>query len=332
MAGEIFRNWRILAATLFSAVLIASAYLLARGIELPPAAQASTETALLQAIATKDTSGDGLPDWEKSLYGIPIQATTTDYFNLGMTDGEAVARGLVVPKAVVNIPIATSTASYAGRGTLTSSFAQNFFALYLAAKQANGGNNLTTDQTNALAAEALNQLAQSFSPAAESKTAADMKISGTGPAALRTFAAAAEAVFQENRGTATTSEIQSLEDAVQNGDTGALTQLVSTAQIYRKYAAGLTAIPVPQELAGDDIALINAMLLRSEVDYDLAQVNTDPLATLVALQQFSQTESTFYTVFSDIAGTYASSGVVLPAGTPGASFVNLIANTSGTAP
>jgi hypothetical protein len=327
--GQILRNWRVLAATLFSAVLVVGAYIFARGIESPPVAQASTETALLQAIATKDSSGDGLPDWEKSLYGIPINSTTTDYFHLGMTDSEAVAKGLIVPKAIADISVATSTPT---GGTLTDAFARNFFALYLSAKQANSGVDLTADQTNTLAAEAMNQLSQTFIPTADFKTTADIKIFGTGPDALRAFAVAAEAVFNRHMGTTTTSEMQSLQEVMQNGDAAAVAQLASAAQIYRNYAAGLAVLPVPQEIAADDLALINAMLLRSVADDAFTRVNTDPLSAMLALQQFSQTESAFWNVFADIGTVYAAAGVSLPTGTPGASFVNLIANSSRATP
>ena len=111
MGGNVSLNWRTIVAALFSVVLVVGAYVLARGIELPLTAQASTETALLQAIATRDSTGDGLPDWQKALYGIPLNSTTTDYFNLGMTDGEAVARGLIVPKAIADIQVTTSSDS-----------------------------------------------------------------------------------------------------------------------------------------------------------------------------------------------------------------------------
>ena len=92
---------------LFSTVLVVGVYMFARSVESPSLAQASTEAALLQAIAAKDSDGDGLSDWEEQLYG--TSPTTTDTFKLGMTDGEAVARGLVVPKAIADIPIATSS-------------------------------------------------------------------------------------------------------------------------------------------------------------------------------------------------------------------------------
>jgi hypothetical protein len=117
-----------------------------------------------------------------------------------------------------------------------------------------------------------------------------------------------------------------------NDDASALLQLSGTAQIYRNYADGLLKIPAPQELAGYDVALINAMLLRALVDDGLAQVNTDPLKTMLALEQFDQTERTFWNVFSGIGQLYTSSGVVLPSGAPGASFVNVINNSSGGTP
>ncbi|HVB19820.1 MAG TPA: hypothetical protein VNF51_00830 [Candidatus Paceibacterota bacterium] len=339
MAGEIFRNWRIPAATFFSLALVAAAYLFARGVESPQIAQASTETALLQAIATKDSNGDGLPDWEKSLYGIPVDATTTDYFHLGMTDGEAVARGLIVPKAVANIPIATATPAigsdinYAADGlapptggTLTDAFAKDFFTLYLSAKQAAGGASLTADQTSALADQAVSQLSQNFAPAANFKTAAGITVSGSGPDALRAFAAAAEVVIRKNTTDATMSEIQYFQSAVQGGDPSALTHLVALANAYRASAIGIAALPVPQELVMTDLAIVNGIMRLSQIDDDFARVNADPLTAILALEQYDQTELNTEHAFTSLANIYAENGVVLPNGTPGAAFVNLMSN------
>ena len=325
--GKIIEHWRIPVATLFSAVLIICAYIFARNVGSPPSVQASEETILLQAIATKDSDNDGLSDWEETLYG--TDAHKSDSFNLGMTDGEAVAKGFVVPKAVANIQSATSTMATAD-GTLTSAFAQDFFTLYLAAKQANGGVDLTGDQTNMLVNQAMEQLSKTTLIAADSKTLADIKVFGSGPDTLRVFAIEAEKVFQKHMSTTVINEIQLLKNAVMNGDAEAFDRLASTAQIYRNYASGLMDLPVPQELVKDYLALINAMLMRSEADDNFTKVNTDPLTTMLALEQFSQTESTFWDVFSNISAIYVSSGVVLRNGTPGASFVNVIANSKET--
>ncbi len=314
--------------------MVVGAYVLARGVESPPVAQASTETALLEAIATKDSSGDGLPDWEKVLYGIPIEATTTDYFHLGMTDGEAVARGLIVPKAIANIPdtvgsttnTGTTSSVSTGAGTLTNAFAKSFFALYLAAKQANNGVNLSSEQTAALANQALNQLSQTVVPAPDFKKISDMTVSGTGPDALRAFAVAAEAVLKKNKNDATMSEIGYLQAAVQGGDTTAPQHLVSLAKAYRDSAFGIAMLPVPEELAATDLAIVNALMRLSEIDADFARVGTDPLSAILALEQYPQAELAAEHAFANLATTYRAAGVVLIDGTPGAAFVNIMAN------
>jgi len=320
--GRILENWRVLAAGLFAVALIGGAYLLARGITSPPAVEASTETALLKAIAAKDSDNDGLPDWGEALYG--ADPRNADSFNLNMTDGEAVAKGLVVPKAIADISFATST-SDAGGGTLTDLFAQNFLAVYLAAKQANSGTELTTDQTNVLAEQTVSQFLETFVPASDVKTSEDIKISGTGPDALRTFAAVAEAVFKNNPNDATMSDLEYLQQAI-DGDTDAPAHLASLAKTYRSSAAGLAVLPVPQELAADILTIVNAITRLGGIYNDFARVNTDPLASMLALQQYQQTELAAEQAFINIAHTYSAEGVILPAGTPGALFVNLMAN------
>lgn len=327
--GGILRNWRVLGAALIAITVMGGSYLLVRSIDMPALAQASAETALLQSIATKDSTGDGLPDWQKALYGIPLDATTTDYFNLGMTDGEAVAKGLIVPKAIATDP---STATSTDQGTLTESFGKAFFALYLSAKQANGGANLTPDQTNALANEALNQFIENFAPAADSKTAIDLKSSGNGHAALIVFADAAERVFNRYQSQTPVNEIKIVQDVLQNSDPSALTALTSVATIYREYAAGLAALTVPAELTDAELSLVNAFFQRASIYEDIAKAQVDPLMAIVALQQLSQNETAWAKAFADIGTVYTNEGISVPAGTSGADFIDLAVMMSSKKP
>jgi hypothetical protein len=340
MMGETVGTQRIVGATLLSLALIIGAYALARGVGAPRVAQASTETALLQAIATKDSTGDGLPDWEKVLYGIPINATTTDYFHLGMTDGQAVAQGLIVPKAIADIPTATTTSETQAQidaddglpappadDTITASFAKSFFNLYLAAKEANGGADLSETDTQNIANEALMQLAQSVAATPDFKSMQNLTTTPTGTDALKTFAAQAQAVFLTNTSNATTSELTYLQYALQNTtDTTALSHIASIAKAYRDSAIGLAALPVPQVLATDDLALINALARMSDILTDFTSVNTDPLAAILALNQYAQTVVGLSTALSNVDAAYTTAGIVLPPGTPGASFVNIMTN------
>ncbi len=330
--GRILEHWRIPAATLFSAALIVGAYVLARSVESPPIAQASAETALLQAIAVKDSDNDGLPDWEEVLYG--TNPNNIDSFNLGMTDGEAVAHGLVVPKAIADIKVATSspdTSAFidnsvpeaAAEGSITDIFARNFFTLYVATKQASGGT-LSKTQISALAEQVMNQLAASISPAPDFKSKEDIKVSDTGPDALRAYAIQAEDVFRVQGVQLPKSELQYLQDAVQNNDVSAIDNISKIATAYRTTASGLSVLTVPEELADTHLALVNAMARIGEECNDFARVQADPIAAMLTLQQYPKTILALAQAFRDIARIYASEQLTLPTGTPGAQFVSVI--------
>ena len=329
--GQILQNWRILVSASLATVLIVGSFLLARSVESPNSAQASTESALLKAIATKDSDGVGLTDWEEALYG--ASPNITDTFKLGMTDGEAVARGLIVPKAIADILLGTPSAvsmpadgslpPAPEEGTLTDTFAKNFFTLYLSAKQANGGDALSESEMANIADEALKSLSSAVIMAPDFRSVKDLKISGSGADALTEFAVNAEAVFLKNTSSASKSELLYLIDAVENNDTEALTHVSSISKAYRDSAVGLSALPVPTELSKSVLALINAMVRVSEITADFSRVNTDPLTAMLALKQYVPTAQSLGKAFESISNVYASAGVTFPSGTPGSLFVNL---------
>lgn len=337
MVETLRKDWRTIIASVFSVVLIAGSYLFAQSAASPLIAEASPDMALLQVIAAKDSSGDGLPDWEKVLYGIPVNATTTDYFHLGMTDGEAVARGLIVPKAIADItttaptPSSDASVNYAAEGltppaanTLTDAFAKDFFSMYLIAKKENGGSSLSSSQTDNLASQVISQLSGSFGPKSDFKSIGDLRVSGSGPEALRSFAVSAEAVLKKNGAGATKSDLQYLQDAVQNNDATALTHLADLAKAYRNSAIGLAVLPVPQELAETDLAIVNAIMRLGEIYSDFSRVNVDPLAAMLALQQYSQAETNAEQAFIALFNTYRKAGVTLLPGEAGALFVDVM--------
>jgi hypothetical protein len=329
--GQILIKWRVPAAALFSVVLIAGAYFLAGGIKSPRAVEASTESAILKAIAAKDSDGDGLTDWEEALYG--TSPRIVDTFNLGMTDGDAVARGLVVPKAIADVKIATSSPLSAGadglppppaEGTLTAAFAKNFFTLYLSVKESKGGADLTESEMQNIASEAISSLSSAIMIAPAFKSPKDLNISGSGADSLISFAQNAEAVLRKNTSRAKKSEILYLQDAVENNDAVATSFIVEIAKGYRDSAAGLAALTVPKELAASDLVLINAMMRISEITSDFARVNDDPLAAILALQQYPQAVIDLGNAFISIGATFRAAGISMPKGESGSAFVNLI--------
>ncbi len=331
--GQILQNWRILVSASLAIVLIVGSFLLARSVESPNSAQASTESALLQAIAMKDSDGDGLTDWEEALYG--TSPKITDTFNLGMTDGEAVTKGLIVPKAIADITVSTSSPSSVNtfdpslppppaEGTLTAAFAKNFFMLYISAKQANGGGNLSESEMEKIVNEALDSISSAIAPAPDFKSVKELQVSGSGSEAMKMFATDAEAVLLKNKSTATTSEINYLKSVLEHNDTSALSQIASIAKTYRDSAVGISSLQVPIELVASDLALINSLMRVSEIVTDFARVNDDTLAAMLALQQYPQAVLDLGNAFIGIGKIYEAAGISMNAGTPGASFVNLI--------
>ncbi|MDO8742229.1 MAG: thrombospondin type 3 repeat-containing protein [bacterium] len=325
MKERIIEHWRVLTASLFSVVLVAGVYILAKGVESPPTAQASTESALLQAVATKDSDNDGLPDWEESLYGTNPRITDTSH--LGMTDGEAVSRGLIVPIAIADVPGISSSGSSAVAqedNTLTAAFAKTFFTLYVAAKKAKDGGDLSEAEMNEVAAKSLESLSSAVAPVPDFKSAKDMTVSGSGQEALKAFAIKAEAVLLKNTNSATTSEVMYLKQVIEFDDVKVLPYISAIANTYRDSAAGISVLPVPAELAKEDLALVNAMMRLSKIITDFARVSNDPLTTVLALKLYPQAVLELGNAFIQIGTIYKAAGISLPEGVPGASFVNLM--------
>lgn len=334
MRGYFYEHWQISVSLVFSVVLVSGAYVVARYVEAPLVAQASTETALLQAIATKDTDTDGLPDWEETMYG--TDPRNSDSFKLGMTDGEAVAKGLIVPKAITEMSSSSSTGGSVivdpslppapADGTLTAQFAINFFSLFMAAKEANGGADLSESQMNDVANQSVSMITKLIKPAPDYKTLDELTISGSGAEAMKEFAISAEAILFKNTNDATTTDLNYLKAAVMEGDDTAYGHILSIAKSYRGSAAGLAALPVPKEVAAPDLLLINTLMRMSQLDVDFTKADSDPLIAILALQQYQTVATALGKSFTDIGKIYANSNLALPSGAPGSFFVNMMAD------
>ncbi len=331
--GRILGNWRMLGAVLFAVVVIGGAFVLAGSAARPPSAQASEESALLSAIASRDSDSDGLADWEEALYGTdPKNADTRD---LGMTDGEAVAAGLIVPRAIAEVPgtdaggtlVNPDLPSVPAEGTLTAAFAKNVFTLYLDSLQKSGGD-LSEGDLASIADQALTELGDSIKAAPPFKSAHDLEVSGSGTGAMKTYAAAVEKVMLANTSDASKSELAYLKDAVENNDATALAHISSLAKAYRMSAAGIAVLPVPTELAAADLALINSLARTSEATNDFAALDEDPLTTVLALKQYPGDILALVDALQSIATTFKAAGITLAPGEPGASIVNLVSDVA----
>lgn len=65
-----------------------------------------------------------------------------------------------------------------------------------------------------------------------------------------------------------------------------------------------------------------------QVVQDFTKADSDPLAAILALQQYPTIVTAFGTTFKTIDELYATKGIVIPDGQPGAYFVNMVSTVA----
>ncbi len=316
------RTWATLLAIAASAGLVTAAYFFGKGLPAPVAtisADTAGTNALLASLAAKDSDGDGLPDWEEAMYG--TDPHKVDTFGLGMTDAQAVAKGLIVPKAP---QAATSTdvsaqipSGLPGTNSLTDQFGKAMFAQYLQA--APNGAQMTQADTSSFLQGALGAI-NSAEPEQDAFSASQITVRGSGPATLRTYAANAEAAFAANTIATDKNELTYFRDALQNNDAASLAMVAKIGGAYAKMAAALAKVPVPSELEQYHLALANAIANIGAATSDMALIGTDPLRSALGVSRYQADATNMTQAFASIAQVFSSEQVVIGPGDSGYAF------------
>ncbi len=326
--------------------MISGAYFYAIGGFIPRQVDATSITGALQSITTKDSDGDGLPDWEETLYG--TNPHKIDTFGLGMTDGEAVAKGLILPIAATPSATATSanqTASSTSSNTtlatnsITAQFTKEFYTDYLAAKTSNGGKAPSKKQTTNIALNIIQKISTK-NALVNYRTLSQINISGSGTKALRSYAATAQKALTSNTLSENKWVPSYLQEAVSGSSTSteAITHIRNISHMYTKSAAILAEISVPKEVAQANLDLVNAYAHMGAVTSNMAKFNTDPLVTFLAITKYKTSLLALAHAYVELSNVFRTAGVTFATGTPGASFVNVATDvaakqkTSATTP
>jgi hypothetical protein len=325
---------RIFGALVVAGVLIAgSIFISNNGLALftTPAANAASTQALLQAYATRDSDGDGLPDWEEALYGLdPHNAHS---FSPDMTDGEAVARGLVKPKFLIS-DTASSTASttddldgsVSAPGSLTAQFSQILLTQYLTESSNDDGTPSDTDLTTA-AQIALQTFAQTNEHQNE-YTIAQVQVGNTGQDAMKKYAADAENVFAENNPGTQENELIYFSDVVEKNDPNALKNLIAIGNSYTDMAPAFMKLQVPIEAENSHLEIANAMYRLGADVTDMSMLNSDPLRAYFGLAQYQADAQSLSKGVADIGTIFSTEQVTIPQSVPGYYFIKLTSSDS----
>ncbi|MDR3547881.1 MAG: hypothetical protein P4M11_06405 [Candidatus Pacebacteria bacterium] len=287
---------RILGAVVIAGVLIGGAYLLSNpSLFAPSAANAQSTQALLQAYAEQKGS-NGLPLWENQLMAT---ASSTAW-------------------ATTTSDITMAPAPIAASGTLTDQFAQNLFTQYMQQE----GNNTPSDQDiNSFAQSAIQSLVQQHSQQ-DTYTEANLKVAGTGPAALKAYAAAVEQVVSDNEVPSNESELDYFADAIEKNQTAGLKVVASIGSSYTALAPALIAISVPSEAQKAHLEMANAFARMGSDITDMSTYESDPLRAYLGLSAYETDAGTLASSFSDMAAVFNGDQVTLTSQDSGYDFYN----------
>jgi hypothetical protein len=291
-------------------------------------AAAESTDAVLKAFAAKDTDNDGLPDWQEALYGTdPNNPHSVDPT---LTDGEAVAKGLVKPKFSTNLS-STQTAQQVldsipgptpADNSLTAQFSQQFLEQYQVVLANNGGQALSPDDEQTI----ITNLMQQFGTEASARLASQyttLSVHTSNTESVTAYAAAVEQILKANDVPKGSSDPVSLMEAlIQNQDDTASPKLKVLAKTYTSIATHLAQISVPTSLAGDHLALMQSFDAMGNATGAVVNYQQDPVLVLGSLSIYVPSSEAVVNALQDIATAILANGEPAP-GAPGSYIVSV---------
>lgn len=278
----------------------------------------STEE-LLRAFSSRDTDSDGLPDWQESLYG--TDPDNAHSFSLEVTDGEAVAQGLLEPKFRTDLSGLAGDPNVPGvdadANTVTGVFARDLFTNYMNTRS---GVPPTPEEIDTFMQDALADLAAK-QRAVKAYSLGNVRVSGSGPEALRVYAGAAEQAFSKNTVNTDENELFYFTEAVQKGDEGAMNQVRAIARAYKNIAAALIQVSVPNEAQTAHLNFANALAYMGVVVENMSNVESDPLRGMLGMSEYRTAADGMVRAYAELNTLFAGNGVSIGQGTSGYFFV-----------
>ncbi len=306
-----YRTLHLALASSVAVAFIVCAYLFSGPFSFRPSTvDAATAETLLKAYATKDSDSDGLPDWQETLYG--TDPANPESVRAGLTDGEAVAQGLVKPKFQSEAPAPTQASSIPGSlpsdDSLTAQFSQEFLKSYIDA----GGQTMTATQQQAL----LSSLVGSFTTRAQkvldsSYTAVSIHTDAS--VSVLSYAGSVEHIIRANNvAVGSENPIDLMDRYINSGDTSARPKLVTLATKYQAITKALSVLHVPPSLASSHLLLLQSFDTLARATRATTTYENDPFATLGALATFQPTSGGIVKALTEIATSILSTGEPAP--------------------
>lgn len=221
-----------------------------------------------------DTDGDGVMDWEESLWG-------TNKSNPSTYNDTPDAVYIKQQKEALNIEDNADTKGL----NETEEFAREFFASYTALQT------YGTDSTN------ISNFSRSIGerigdPNLEDVYSAnDIKPAGSGKTDINNYYNSVQSLFDKYRNSGMGNEVNIVNAEIVAQSSGGSTdysQLNSISKSYKNFAAELIKIPVPNTYSTYHLGMANAAYNTGVSISSLVKVSDDPLVGLAGLAQYQK--------------------------------------------
>gem|GEM_PF-7011229 len=271
---------------------------------------------LATTLSTTDTDGDGLKDWEEELWGLNANNKDTD--NDGIDDGREVTER--AQKNDEHLEKSASAATAVKKATQTEEFSKKFFTNYLELRKSGNLNEASIQDLVSRMAEGVTNT--KTSPAYTTKNI--VITPSTTNENYKRYANTFGTIRERYKQSYENNPLQVSEDGPNLEDPKLLKRIGEISEMYKKMAAELSKVPVPQPLASTHLSLLNSYLQSSAGLYQISIIATDPILAIKGIAQHQEASVREQALVKDVSTFLKQKGIIFTLGEGGRFFETYI--------
>lgn len=258
-------------------------YLLTRKPKLTPQQaqiQEQTKNVPIGDLLNYDTDGDGIRDWEESLWGTdPLKADT---------DGNGVSDGIEIAEKKKTTNVATDIKASTDESiNETERFSRELFAMIMSLSQS--GNLTDTALQNLSATLGQNIVSQ---PLSDIYTKEKTKVIPTTLVNEKTYYTKMKALITKYSVYGLGTELSSIESFTDTNTPKSKESIVRTAGAYQSFSKELALVPVPESILVLHLGFVNANDKVGRSLFEIAQADENPVKSVSALLNYTTYSNT----------------------------------------
>jgi hypothetical protein len=251
----------------------------------------------IEDLVNRDTDGDGIPDWEESLYGLdPTKKETTP----GIPDSVALEKLKAQNQNLQGLVLQNTGNQGTENLTKTDQFSQDFLATVTTLSQNGQIDSATEDQiSNSLADNIQN------SPPRKTYLLSDLKIvKDDSIGVVQKYSDALNIIYKNYKVNYTVLDVlQEFSTDANNVDSSVLVKLDPIIKQTQSIIDGMAKMTVPQSLALMHLDVLNGFERVGENLNDIQLYDTDTVIALGGITKYSQNANTLVFNMSKLADT-----------------------------